>query len=89
MLMTVVVRMDTALYRMARFYHREFTENNPGVDVGMGVIVMGTLRALEDNGDAEKHVDADGGVTFRATPKFLAQMGGEPGPLVTFGPDVN
>lgn len=84
-----VVRMDTVLHRMAQYYHREFAKNNPGANVGIGVTVMGTLRALEDSGNAEKHVDADGSVTFRATPKFLATVGGDAGPLVTFGPGVN
>jgi hypothetical protein len=84
-----VVRMDSILLEMARFYHRLWSNDNPGANVGFGVIAMGTLAALEHNGDAEKIIDPDGSVTWHATPKFLSQMKREAGSLVSFGPEIH
>jgi hypothetical protein len=50
---------------------------------------MGTLLVLEANGHATKHIDPDGSVTWKATPKFLANFKGGAGPLVVFGPGVH
>jgi hypothetical protein len=53
-----VVRMETILWKLGQWHHREFLRNNPGVNVSVGVIVTSTLQALEANGDAAKHIDA-------------------------------
>jgi hypothetical protein len=85
----MVVRMDSAFWEFGKFYHKKHLEDHPGSGVSLGVITMGMLLALAENGDAVKHLDADGSVTWRATPKFLTTIGREAGPLVAFGPDLN
>lgn len=85
----MIVRMDSVLCEFGKFYHKKYLENNPGSEVSFGIVATGMLLALEKKGDAVKHLDADGSVTWKATPKFLTGIKREAGPLVAFGPDLN
>lgn len=84
-----VVRMDDVLFQMAKYYHKLHLKDHPDSNADQGVIVMSTLIALEANGFATKHVDADGSVTWKATPKFLVNFKGGAGPLVVFATGVH
>jgi hypothetical protein len=84
-----IVKMDSALYHFGKFYHKKYLKGHLGSEVGEGVIVMSMLFAFEENGDAVKHLDADGNVTWKATAKFLASTGVEAGPIISFGPHLN
>ena len=88
--MTTHVRMDAIFWEVGKFYHKKWCEENPGKEVSLGVIVIGMLRALEQHGQAVKHEDTDGSVTWKATPKFLASFPSRgAGPLIVLGEDVH
>jgi hypothetical protein len=84
-----VVRMDTVLWELGKFYHKKHLEDHPDSGVSVSFTVMNTLLALEENGDVVKHLDADGSVTWKATPKLLAFFEGGAGRLVAFGPSLH
>lgn len=84
----MIVKMDSVLWEMAKFYRRKFNSENPDVSAGMNVMASATLRALEANGDAEEEC-RDGVSTWRATQKFLDATGLERGAVLTFGPEIN
>jgi hypothetical protein len=88
---TMRIRIENAIWQFAKFYRKRFATNNPDVEpLTMSVAAVATFQALRHCGDAAEETDADGNVTWRVTPQFLQKTGGrvEPGPLVTFGPDV-
>jgi hypothetical protein len=72
-------------------YYKRHLKHHPDSEasVGVGVILMSTLLALEAAGDATKHMGSDGSVTWHTTPKLLANFSRAPGPLVAFGPELH
>jgi len=83
------VRIENVLWQLAKFYRERLAEDHPDQPITMSVAALATFQALKDNGDAVEQVDADGNVTWKATPQLLRKTGLEPGPLVTFGPEVH
>jgi hypothetical protein len=84
-----IVRMDSILWGFAKFYHKKWVAEHPEhADASVGLITMAFLRSLEVAGHAEKHIDPNGDVTFRATDKFMDGKKSPRGPLVSFGPHL-
>jgi hypothetical protein len=85
----VTVRIENAIWQFAKLYRELFAANNPDAEpLTMSIAAVSTFQALQHVGDAVEETDTDGNVTWRATPQFLRKTGVEPGPLVTFGPEV-
>ncbi len=83
------IKIENVIWQFAKLYRDKFAADHPGQQMNMSVAAVATFLALKENGDAVEHADADGSVTWKATPKFLQSTGLEPGPLVIFGPGVN
>jgi hypothetical protein len=84
------VIMDSVLWGFAQCYHKLYVQEHPkNKQVSIGVIAAGMLQAMKTSGDAEEYEDDAGNSIWKATPKFLANIGLEPGPPVIFVPDVN
>jgi hypothetical protein len=87
--MMSIVRMDSILWNYAKYYRKLWLADNPEhADASVGFTTMCVLRALEMEGHAEKHIDPNGDVTFRATDKFMDGKKSPRGPLISFGPTL-
>lgn len=58
-------------------------------EADIDAFAVGMLHGMKISGNAEEHKDDDGNSIWKATPKFLAETGLEPGSPVVFAPDVH
>ena len=73
--------VDEVLLGFAQYYRLLYLQEHPKVkDIHIGVIGAGMLQGMKISGDVEVHKDDDGNLIWKATPKFLAETGLEPGP---------
>lgn len=85
----MVIKIENVIWQFAKLYQRKLVTAHPDCEINMSVAAVATLRAFKESGHAVEHPNADGSVTWKATPKFLRETGLEPGPLVTFGPGIH
>jgi hypothetical protein len=78
--------MDQVLWDYAQFYRKMYAADHPHLDVSKELAAIALLETQEGLGGAIRYTDADGTITWRASPKFLRETGLEPGSLVTIGP---
>jgi hypothetical protein len=82
----VPMRLDQVLWDFAQFYGKLFRADHPDLKLSIDQAVLAGALAFEERGVAVRYTDPDGGMTWKATPKFLRETGLEPGGLVTIGP---
>jgi len=84
----VTIKVDSVLKSFAQYYAELLATDEPSLKVGEREAVIWALLALEESGQAVRHVNYDGSITWKATPEFLSSTGLEPGGLVTLEPDA-
>ncbi len=76
------VKMENILWQYAKYCHVVEQE------CSLSVSAINTLLNLESRGHAVRIEDGDVSVTWRSDAGELSSRSRTPGPLVTFGPDM-
>ncbi len=80
------VKADEVLCELAQFYRTKMLNMYPGVKLTEEQAVVAAMKAFEETGQATRHTDDDGNVTWKATPMFLSSIDLPPGALVEISP---
>ena len=76
------IRMDEILWEFAQYY-REKLAAESRVALTNERLVAAAMRSFEEAGIAVRRAATDGTIVFKATPKFLSEIGHESGDVVT------
>jgi hypothetical protein len=83
------IRIENVIWQFAKQYRKKFIANHPDMQISMSIAAVATFRALRDSGHAVEELDAAGNATWKVTKKFPRETGLEPGPFMTFAPEVH
>jgi hypothetical protein len=83
---TPTVKADQVLCELAQFYRTKMLNEYPGIKLTEQQSLVAGMKAFEAAGQAIRHIDDDGNVTWKATPMFLSSIDLPPGPLVEISP---